>query len=967
MTGNHNGAKSLDFSDAIVIRGARQHNLKNIDLKIPCNKLVVITGVSGSGKSSLAFDTVFAEGQRRYVESLSAYARQFLGQLDKPDVDAIEGLSPAISIDQKSTSHNPRSTVGTVTEIYDYMRLLYARVGTPHCPQCDRLINPQTIDQIVDQVLDLPDGSKIQILAPLISGRKGEYQSLFQELRKEGFVRVRIDGEVHALEDDITLDKNKKHTIELVIDRLIVKPSIQSRLADSLALGLKWGKSNVLVDVNDAGKDKLLLFSERFACAQCNISFAEISPRIFSFNSPYGACPDCHGLGCLFEVDPSLVVPDPTKTLAEGAIYPWAKTGNAYYDQLVASIAKHYKFSIHVPFKSLSKAHQGVLLYGSGEEKVKLAHNSFDGSEYWEYKKEFEGIINNLERRHEESQSDRVRQEIENYMTQMPCKACKGARLRPESLAVKVGGLSIASTCALSVSQAVEFFNDLPKTLTKRQETIAHQVLIEIGLRLKFLSDVGLEYLTLDRQANTLSGGEAQRIRLATQIGSGLSGVLYVLDEPSVGLHQRDNNRLIATLQKLRSLGNTLLVVEHDEDTIRQADWIVDIGPGAGVHGGYVVAQGTMKEILQANESQTGAYLSGRKKIHVPKRRREGSGNRLKMQGAKLNNLKNIDVEIPLNTFVAVTGVSGSGKSTLVNDLLYQYLRHHFGGTVPKPRGIDSVKGLEWLDKVIDIDQSPIGRTPRSNPATYTGLFDVIREVFSMTNEAKARGYLPGRFSFNVKGGRCEACHGEGMNEIEMNFLPSVFVTCDVCKGARYNRETLEVKFKGKSIGDVLEMTVEEAMEFFANIPKAVTKLSTMHEVGLDYIKLGQPATTLSGGEAQRVKLAEQLSRRSTGKTIYILDEPTTGLSFADVDKLLHVLNRLVESGNTVLIIEHNLDVIKQADWVIDLGPEGGDRGGTVVASGTPEDLTKVALSYTGQFLKGCLKSDAPLRGATVR
>jgi excinuclease ABC subunit A len=981
MAGNSNG-KSEHFSqkEAIVVRGARQHNLKNISLSIPRNKLVVVTGVSGSGKSSLAFDTIFAEGQRRYVESLSAYARQFLGQLDKPDVDGIDGLSPAISIDQKSTSHNPRSTVGTVTEIYDYLRLLYARAGTPHCPNCDRLINPQTIDQIVDQVLALPEGTKIQILAPLVSGRKGEYQSLFQDLRKEGFVRIRLDGEVVALEDEIDLDKNKKHTIELVIDRLIVKASIQSRLADSLALGLKWGKSNVLVDlveekseqpVKENGKKgskgekgevieprKQMLFSENFACADCNISFAEISPRIFSFNSPYGACPDCHGLGSTFEVDPGLVVPDPSKSLDEGAIYPWSKTSNPYYDQILRSVAKFYKFKSDVPFNKLTKAQQAVILFGSGAEKIKLAHDSFDGREFWEYRKVYEGVIPNLKRRHDESNSDRTRQEIENYMTQMPCEACKGTRLKPESLAVRVGDLSIAQVCALSIDSANQFFINLPSHLTERQKAIAHQVLIEVSARLKFLIDVGLDYLTLDRQANTLSGGEAQRIRLATQIGSGLSGVLYVLDEPSVGLHQRDNNRLIATLQRLRDLGNTLLVVEHDEDTMRQADWLIDIGPGAGVHGGDVVAEGTVDSIALAKDSSTGAYLSGRKKIAVPRERRTGNGLSLKIVGAQLNNLKNLSLEFELNKFIVVTGVSGSGKSTLVNDLLYQYLRHALNGSVPAPKGLKKVEGVEELDKVIDIDQSPIGRTPRSNPATYTALFDVVREVFSMTNEAKARGYLPGRFSFNVKGGRCEACHGEGMNEIEMNFLPSVFVNCEVCKGARYNRETLEVKFKGKSIADVLDMTVEDALEFFQNVPKAVAKLETLLEVGLDYIKLGQPATTLSGGEAQRVKLAEQLSKRATGKTIYILDEPTTGLSFADVDKLLHVLNRLVDAGNTVLVIEHNLDVIKQADWLIDLGPEGGSRGGTIVGQGTPEEIAANPLSYTGQFLKGCLKTN---------
>lgn len=1020
--GNGKGSRMID-GDAIVVRGARQHNLKNIDLRVPRNKLVVVTGVSGSGKSSLAFDTIFAEGQRRYVESLSAYARQFLGQLEKPDVDAIEGLSPAISIDQKSTSHNPRSTVGTVTEIYDYLRLLYARCGTPHCPECGRLINPQTIDQIVDQVLALGEGARIQILAPLVSGRKGEFQSLFADLRKDGFVRVRVDNEVMALEDDIVLDKNKKHSLELVIDRLIVKSSIQSRLADSLALGLKWGKSTVLVevvekqtadsevratvssapdvavakkkdeivikkgragakltsktgnsggsqaavhieqedtlapsDVATAPSKKEYLFSEKFACGVCNISFAEISPRIFSFNSPYGACAECHGLGSTFEVDPSLVVPDPTKSVENGAIYPWAKSGNVYYDQILNSLAKHYKFKVASPFGELTKAQQTAVLFGSGEEKIKLSHDSYDGREFWEYRKEFEGVIPNLARRHKETNSDKVRQDIESYMTQMPCVSCKGARLKRESLSIKIGDLSIAETCALSVERALKFFEQLPLRLSERHRTIAHQVLIEITLRLRFLADVGLDYLTLDRTANTLSGGEAQRIRLATQIGSGLSGVLYVLDEPSVGLHQRDNNRLIATLKKLRDLGNTLLVVEHDEDTMRQADWLIDIGPGAGVHGGYLVAAGTIDDVARAPNSSTGAYLSGRKVIQVPSKRRPGNGLKLKVIGARLNNLKNITVDIPLGQFVGVTGVSGSGKSTLVNDLVYQYLRHSLNGSVPVPKGLSGMAGFDNVDKVIDIDQSPIGRTPRSNPATYTGLFDVVRDVFAMTNEAKARGYLPGRFSFNVKGGRCEACRGEGMNEIEMNFLPSVFVVCEVCKGARYNRETLEVKFKGKSIADVLAMTVEDGLEFFSNIPKAISKLETMNEVGLGYMKLGQSATTLSGGEAQRVKLAEQLSKRSTGKTILILDEPTTGLSFADVDKLLHVLNKLVDAGNTVLVIEHNLDVIKQCDWLIDLGPEGGERGGTLVAQGTPESVAKTEASYTGQFLKPMLK-----------
>lgn len=946
--------------DAILVRGARQHNLKNISVAIPRNKLVVITGVSGSGKSSLAFDTIFAEGQRRYVESLSAYARQFLGQLDKPDVDAIDGLSPAISIDQKSTSHNPRSTVGTVTEIYDYLRLLYARIGIPHCPKCGQRINPQTIDQIVDQVLALDEGAKIQVLAPLIAGRKGEYQALFADLRKEGFARVRIDGEVVQLEDEIKLDKNKKHIIDLVIDRLVVKPSIRSRLADSVSLALKWGKSSVLIDVISQGRE--LLFSEQFACAICNLSFAEVAPRTFSFNSPYGACTDCNGLGCMFEIDPGLVVPDPQKSLKEGAIYPWCKTGNSYYEQILESVAKHYKFSMNVPFASLSRAQKDIILNGNNGESIKMVHDSFDGREVWEYRKPFEGVLNNLKRRHEDSNSDRVRSEIENYMKETYCASCKGARLKPEALAVKVGGISIAEFCAMPVMSSLEFTCNLSKKLSEREKTIARQVLKEIEARQRFLVDVGLNYLTLDRKAATLSGGEAQRIRLATQIGSGLSGVLYVLDEPSIGLHQRDNHRLISTLKRLRDLGNTLIVVEHDEDTIAAADWIIDIGPGAGVHGGKLVVEGSLDDVCECPESLTGNYLSGLKTIPVPAKRRKGNGKSLTMRKARLNNLKNIDVKIPLGKFVGITGVSGSGKSSLVNDLLFTFLRHKIYGTIACPSGIDDVEGWQEIDKVIDIDQSPIGRTPRSNPATYTGLFDVIREVFSLTNEAKARGYAPGRFSFNVKGGRCEACHGEGMNEIEMNFLPSVFVNCDVCKGARYNRETLEVKFKGRSIADVLEMTVEEALEFFASIPKAEAKLQTLKDVGLDYIKLGQSATTLSGGEAQRVKLAEQLSRRSTGRTIYILDEPTTGLSFADVDKLLSVLNKLVNSGNTVVIIEHNFDVIKQTDWLIDLGPEGGDGGGKVVAAGTPESLSQVAESYTGRYLKQYLVEKGEMR-----
>ncbi|MBY0548249.1 MAG: excinuclease ABC subunit UvrA [Candidatus Obscuribacterales bacterium] len=953
--------------DAIVVRGARQHNLKNINVSIPKNKLVVITGVSGSGKSSLAFDTIFAEGQRRYVESLSAYARQFLGQLDKPDVDGIDGLSPAISIDQKSTSHNPRSTVGTVTEIYDYLRLMYARIGIPHCPGCGKAINPQTVDQIVDQVLALPEGSRIQIMAPLVAGRKGEYQQLFVDLRKEGFARVRVDGEVLMLEDDIKLDKNKKHSVDLVIDRLVVKAAIRSRLADSVSLGLTRGNSAVLVEVlsakdsKDADKTaRELLFSEKFACAACNLSFSEIAPRTFSFNSPYGACAACHGLGSTLEVDPGLIVPDESKSLNDGAVHPWQKTGNTYYEQLLQSVAKHFKFNMGTPWQKLTARQKDVILNGTGEDKIKLTHDSWSGDEVWEYHKPFEGVINNLKRRHEESQSDRVKAEIQNYMKEMTCPTCSGARLKPEALAVKVGDISIVDFCKLPVSTASEFVKDLPAKLTEREQTIARQVLKEVTARLKFLVDVGLNYLTLDRKASTLSGGEAQRIRLATQIGSGLSGVLYVLDEPSIGLHQRDNHKLINTLKRLKELGNTLLVVEHDEDTIREADWVIDIGPGAGVHGGLLVAEGSVEDVCRESTSLTGAYLSGRKSIPIPRTRRPGRKEHIAIRGATLNNLKNIDVRFPLGAFVTITGVSGSGKSTLVNDLLFTWLRHELHGSVPAPAGVRKVEGIENIDKVIDIDQSPIGRTPRSNPATYTGLFDSIREVFAMTTEARARGYLQGRFSFNVKGGRCEACRGEGMNEIEMNFLPSVFVNCDVCKGARYNRETLEVKFKGKSIADVLEMTVEEACEFFSSIPKAHTKLKTLKDVGLDYIKLGQPATTLSGGEAQRVKLAEQLSKRFTGNTLYILDEPTTGLSFADVDKLLQVLNRLVDGGNTVLVIEHNLDVIKQADFIVDLGPEGGDQGGRVIAAGTPEQVARTQGSYTGQFLAEYLAGGAP-------
>ncbi len=944
--------------DYLHVKGAREHNLKNIDLRIPREKLVVFTGVSGSGKSSLAFDTIFAEGQRRYVESLSAYARQFLGQLDKPDVDYIEGLSPAISIDQKSTSHNPRSTVGTVTEVYDYLRLLFARVGTPHCPKCNNQINPQTVEQIVDKVLAYPEGTRIQVLAPVVRGKKGTHEKVFEQAKRDGFVRIRVNGEVLDLAETPKLDKNKKHELAIVVDRVVVRPDQQTRLADSIATALKQAEGLVAVQLMGTRDDPAdggdLVFSEQFACAECGTCLEEVAPRLFSFNSPYGACPTCHGLGAKQKFDPALMVPNPRKTLREGALAPWGRTGNPYYVELLASVAKAMKFSIDVPWNQLSAEVQAIVLHGAGDRKFRVNQPSWYQTGKFGYDTRFEGLIPNLERRHQETTSDKVKQDLEAFMSAIPCEVCLGKRLRPEALAVLVNGRSIAHVTAMSVREAYSFFQAL--ILTERQRMIAHQILKEITARLGFLNDVGLDYLSLDRSANTLSGGEAQRIRLATQIGSGLQGVLYILDEPSIGLHQRDNERLLGTLKRLRDLGNTLIVVEHDEDTIRAADHIVDIGPRAGVHGGEVVAQGTLQDILDCPASLTGQYLSGARSIPVPKRHRTGSGRAVAIRGAAENNLKQIDVEIPLGQFVCVTGVSGSGKSTLVNDVFHRYLLHHFNGNIAPPAGLQEVKGLEEIDKVIVIDQAPIGRTPRSNPATYTGLADHLRDVFAMTTEAKARGYQPGRFSFNVKGGRCEACKGEGMNTIEMHFLPDVYVPCEVCKGKRFNRETLEVKFKGKTIADVYDMTIEEAMSFFEAVPRAHNKLKTLFEVGLDYIKLGQPATTLSGGEAQRVKLAEQLARRSTGKTLYILDEPSTGLSFFDVDKLLEVLNRLVDSGNTVLVIEHNLDIIKQADHVIDLGPEGGDRGGLVVAAGTPEEVAHVPASYTGRFLRPVLE-----------
>ncbi|MDK2856572.1 MAG: excinuclease subunit [Bacillota bacterium] len=935
----------------IRVRGARQHNLKNINVDIPRNKLVVITGLSGSGKSSLAFDTIYAEGQRRYVESLSAYARQFLGQMDKPDVDSIEGLSPAISIDQKAASHNPRSTVGTVTEIYDYLRLLFARIGRPYCPRCGEAIARQTVDQMVDQILALPEGTRFMVLAPLVRGRKGEYQKLIEETKKNGFVRMRIDGEVRDLNEEIKLEKNKKHTLEVVVDRLSVRPGLRKRLADSLELAV--GLAGGLVIVSVLGGEEYT-FSQNFACPKCGFSFEELSPRLFSFNSPYGACPTCTGLGITMEIDPDLVIPDKNKSLAEGAIAPFSRSAN-YYPQILEALAQHYGFSTEVPVRELKPEHLDLILYGNRGERFRVNYENRWG-EVRIFDTDFEGVIPILERRYRESQSEAARSEYEEYMSSRPCPACGGKRLKPEALAVKVGGLNIAEVTALSVRQAQAFFAQLE--LSGRERLIAERVLKEIQARLGFLINVGLDYLTLDRTTGTLSGGEAQRIRLATQIGSSLMGVLYILDEPSIGLHQRDNARLIRTLEELRDLGNSVLVVEHDRETMEAADFLVDIGPGAGEQGGEVVVAGTLEEVKACPRSLTGQYLSGRRRIPVPATRRKPSGNWLTVLGASEHNLKNIDVKIPLGVFVCVTGVSGSGKSTLVNDILYRRLAQDLNGARTLPGRHRDILGKEHLDKVIAIDQSPIGRTPRSNPATYTGAFDPIREVFSLTPEARMRGYKPGRFSFNVRGGRCEACRGDGILKIEMHFLPDVYVPCEVCKGKRYNRETLEVKYKGKSIADVLEMTVSEALQFFANIPRIKAKLQTLYDVGLGYIRLGQPATTLSGGEAQRVKLATELSRRSNGRTLYILDEPTTGLHFYDIEKLLQVLQRLVDAGDTVLVIEHNLDVIKCADYVIDLGPEGGEGGGRVVACGTPEEVANCPESYTGQFLRRVLEEE---------
>ena len=970
-------------SDRIIVRGAREHNLKNIDVELPRDQLVVLTGLSGSGKSSLAFDTIYAEGQRRYVESLSAYARQFLEQMEKPEVDSIEGLSPAISIEQKTTSKNPRSTVGTVTEIYDYLRVLFARVGVPHCPECGKVISAQTVQQMVDRVLLQPAGTRLLVLAPVVRGRKGEYKKLFFDLQRQGFSRVRVNGVVRELGEDIDLDKKRKHTIDVVVDRLVVKEGLGARLADSLETALRLADGIVQVETvstgdgegsgttaqiggsggsgtvppvkQSRGSHNLLtadpakqsrgshdlpslepmVFSERLACADCGISFPEVSPRMFSFNNPYGACPECGGIGTRFEIDPERVVPNPNRSLKAGALAPWAGRENAYFKQTLAALAKRYKFSLDEPWAKLKKPVRDVILHGDRD----------DG---------FEGVIRLLERRYRETESEEARREIEFFMAERPCPVCQGARLRRESLGLKIGGKSIADVVRLTIKDAATFFHTL--RLGEREAAIARRVLKEIRERLGFLANVGLDYLTLDRPAGTLSGGEGQRIRLATQIGSSLVGVLYILDEPSIGLHQRDNRRLLDTLKRLRDLGNTVLVVEHDEETIRSADYVVDLGPGAGELGGHVVAIGTPDEIVANEHSLTGQFLSGARAIHVPATRRKGTGNALIIHEPREHNLKGQPVAIPLGTFTCVTGVSGSGKSTLVNDILYRALAQMLHRAQERPGAHTRIEGAQHIDKVVDIDQSPIGRTPRSNPATYTGVFTFIRALFARTQEARMRGYQPGRFSFNVKGGRCEACQGDGLVKIEMHFLPDVYVTCDVCKGKRYNRETLDVHYKGKNIAEVLEMTVHQALEFFEAVPVIKQKLQTLHDVGLDYIRLGQSATTLSGGEAQRVKLATELSRRATGRTLYILDEPTTGLHFADIEKLLEVLNRLVEHGNTVVIIEHNLDVIKTADWVIDLGPEGGDDGGRLVATGTPEALVRQAdKSYTGQFLRAAL------------
>jgi excinuclease ABC subunit A len=939
-------------AEELVIHGAREHNLKDITVRLPRNKLICITGLSGSGKSSLAFDTIYAEGQRRYVESLSAYARQFLQMMEKPDVDSIEGLSPAISIDQKTTSRNPRSTVGTVTEIYDYLRLLYARVGRPHCPVCGKPIAGQSQEAIVDQILQLPEGTKFTVNAPVVRDRKGEYKDVFEELRNEGFTRVKVDGELRMLEEEIVLDKKFKHTIEVVVDRLIMKPDLRTRLAQSVETAAQLADGLVAIDVLDG---ESMLFSEKFACPDHGVSLPELQPRIFSFNSPHGACPRCTGLGAQQEIDPDLLVPDPTLSIGEGALVPWSVGNSGFYDSVIQAIADRYEIPLDEPWENLTDEEQDLFLYGTEGERIYITYRNRMGRKR-SYMLAFEGIVPSLERRYRETDSSNQRERIEEYMSFRPCPTCKGARLKPEVLAVTVGEKNIHEFTQMSVTRALEFLDAL--RLTETEKLIGARIVKEIRERLTFLDNVGVGYLQLDRASATLSGGEAQRLRLATQIGSQLVGVLYILDEPSIGLHQRDNNKLIGTLSRLRDLGNTVLVVEHDEQMMREADWLVDMGPGAGEHGGHVVAEGTAAKVERSKRSVTGQFLSGAREIPIPERRTDDHGS-FWVRGASMHNLKDIDVEFPVGKFVCVTGVSGSGKSTLVNEIVYKALANKLHRMRTKPGDHLGCEGIECYDKVIDIDQSPIGRTPRSNPATYTKLFDHIRELYSMTPEAKVRGYKPGRFSFNVRGGRCETCKGDGQIKIEMHFLPDVYVPCETCKGARYNRETLEVRFKGKSISDVLEMSVEEALRFFAKIPKLRRRLQTLHDVGLDYIKLGQPATTLSGGEAQRIKLSAELSKVATGRTLYILDEPTTGLHFADIEKLLDVLQRLVDAGNTVLVIEHNLDVIKQADWIIDLGPEGGEAGGEVIATGTPEHVADVEESYTGQFLRRVLPKAA--------
>lgn len=936
----------------IVVKGARAHNLKNIDVTIPRDKLVVLTGLSGSGKSSLAFDTIYAEGQRRYVESLSAYARQFLGQMDKPDVDAIEGLSPAISIDQKTTSRNPRSTVGTVTEIYDYLRLLFARVGRPTCPIHNIEISSQTIEQMVDRILEYPERTKLQVLAPVVSGRKGTHVKVFEDIKKQGYVRVRVDGEMQEISEEILLEKNKKHSIEVVIDRIVVKEGVASRLADSLETALGLGEGRVIIDV--MGEEELL-FSEHHACPQCGFSIGELEPRMFSFNSPFGACPECDGLGSKLKVDLDLVIPNKDLTLKQHAIAPWEPTSSQYYPQMLEAVCNHYGIDMDIPVKDIPKHLLDKILYGSDGEEIYFRYEN-DFGQIRENYIQFEGVIRNVERRYKETSSDFIREQMEKYMGQQNCPTCKGHRLKKESLAVLIHGNHVGELTKLSVQESLEFFRNL--SLTEKEMTIANLILKEISERLGFLNNVGLDYLTLNRAAGTLSGGEAQRIRLATQIGSRLTGVLYILDEPSIGLHQRDNDRLIQTLQNMRDIGNTLIVVEHDEDTMIAADYLIDIGPGAGIHGGQVISAGTPEEVMSDANSLTGQYLSGKKFIPLPYERKKPDGRYIEIKGAKENNLRNVNVKFPLGMFIAVTGVSGSGKSTLVNEVLHKSLAQKLHNAKAKPGEHKEIKGIEQLEKVIDIDQSPIGRTPRSNPATYTGVFDDIRDVFATTNEAKVRGYKKGRFSFNVKGGRCEACRGDGIIKIEMHFLPDVYVPCEVCHGKRYNRETLEVTYKGKNISDILEMTVEDAVTFFENIPKIKRKLQTIFDVGLGYITLGQPATTLSGGEAQRVKLASELHRRSTGRSLYILDEPTTGLHVDDIARLLKVLQRLVDNGDTVLVIEHNLDVIKATDYLVDLGPEGGDKGGQIVGFGTPEDIMNNEQSYTGKYLKPIIERD---------